>query len=73
MSYTGNSEGQTFCGGYNAAGDLTYADALLIPSAKKADGTSFPASNFCGQGKAFVTGKAGTPGSQNQVCCKILI
>merc|ERR1711953_690255 len=39
-----------YCGGYDTAGKLTSADALLIPSASTDAGNNLGASNFCGQG-----------------------
>ena len=63
--------GQTYCGGYDNAGALTYADALLIPLAQKTTANkAYVDNNFCGQGQGFVTGNAGNAGKVNQVCCK---
>ena len=59
------------CGGYNTAGTLTYADALLIPMASTASGASLVNGNFCGQGNSFVGNVAsGEAESYSQVCCK---
>ena len=54
----GNAAASPNCGGYNDAGTLSYADALLIPSATAA-GSAVGVSNFCGQGNGFVGATAG--------------
>ena len=58
------------CGGYDAAGTLSYADALLIPMAQLPAGTLLLNGNFCGQGQAFIGNMAGTATKYNQICCK---
>ena len=66
---------KAFCGGYDEKGMLTFADALLIPSASNNAGTmKLGASNFCGQGNGFVykaTPAAAAVSAEATVCCKL--
>ena len=51
------------CGGYDAAGTLSYADALLIPMAQLPAGTLLLNGNFCGQPRPVSTGSDHGSGS----------